>query len=469
MIDHKLELQRIEDSIREKRYADATGIILDLLDENPEDYIALFKLGQVLLKDHKKGLAFNVLARAAKLNPDEPGIWIAYSQAHRDHPNNWGKIEWCLKNALGLYKKQGRNPSLALGSLGMLYYIKNDISKARKYCQAALDEDANVTFSQTAMSFVNLASGEWEKAWHHYDNLLGAGKGQRENVAFGDEPQWDGKPVRCLAITGEQGIGDELMYASCINEAIEDCGEVVIECMPRLEGLFKRSFPKAYVYGQRWHREVFWQKDHRPDAHVAMATLPRFYRHKDSDFPGNSYLTADHDMKAAMRGVLDQFSDKPKIGIAWTGGSARTRGYLRKRTLEEMLPVLRKDFCWISLEYNDASEEIEEFYKKRGISILQVPWATAKGLNYDLTAALIDELDLVISVPTTAVQMAGALGKECWVIVPKYTGWIFYRDVYPWASSVKPFRNPPMKKIADELDKWPFRASQISRPLSLIG
>lgn len=455
------EVQRIVELKKQGRYKEATGIALEMLDIDPNDYEALFELGHIILKDQHKGLAYNIFARAAKLYPEEPEIWLAYSQSHMDKPENWGRIEWCLKKAIKLYKKQNRNPAIAYSNMAMLYYIQGKLDEAQLFIDQALESSPDQNYCLTTQGFIHLAKGEWDKAWHLYDKLLNHKGGRREQYSYGDEGAWDGSPVNCLVINGEQGIGDEIMYASCINEAIERCGEVVIDCMPRLEGLFKRSFPKAYVYGQRWNKEVIWEKDHKPDAHIAMASLPRFFRHKDEDFSGEPYLQPDPDIKQAVRSVLDAHSKgRPKIGIAWSGGTVRTRGYLRKRTLDELLPVLRQDFLWVSLEYNDPDEEIKEFYDKRKVEISTFPWLTKKGLDYDLTAALISELDLVISVPTTAVQMAGAVGVPCWVIVPKYTGWIFYREKYPWANSVRVFKNTPIRDLANELNIWQFQTSQ---------
>ena len=462
------EVQRLMELVKQERYSEATKIILEMLDEDPDDYMALFEMGNILMKEQRKGLAYNILARAAKLYPEEPEIWLAYSQAHVDKPENWGRIEWCLKKAIKLYKNQNRNPSVALANMAMLHYIKGDLSKAEEFCNLALIKGKELSYVTTTKGFVHLARGEWDKAWALYDELLNRKQGRREQYQYGDTKLWDGTPGKRLVINGEQGVGDELMYASCVQEAINDCEEVVIDCMPRLEGLFKRSFPEAHVYGQRWNKEVIWNEDHNPEFHIAMASLPRYYRHKDEDFPGKSYLIADQSQKRAVKGLLGD-TGKPNIGIAWTGGSNKTRGFLRKRTLDELLPILKHDVNWTSLEYHDRSEEIEEFTRKHQIQIAQYPWLTGIGLDYDLTAALIDELDLIISVPTSAVQMAGALGKECWVLVPKYTGWIFYREKYPWANSVKVFKNKPISDIVGELDKWLFKHSQTLNPLSLTG
>lgn len=440
---------RVTELIKQDRNEEATKLAMDLLDVNKDDHIALFQLGTILLKESRRGIAYNLFSRALKLCDDNPDIWINFARSHPDVPEEWGKTEWCLKKAVKICKAQKRPASSAYANLAMLHYLQGNIVLAQAEVDKSMEEDPNNRNALVTQGFIYLAKGEWSHAWHLYDLMLKTGK--RESFSYGDEPEWDGSKGKRIIISGEQGIGDEIMYSSCFQDAINDCKEVVIECMPRLKNLFQRSFPDAKVYGTRWDKEVFWDEDHKPEAHIAMASLPKFYRNSDGDFPGTPYLKVDYEMANAVNGIFINGQKKPKIGIAWTGGSERTRGYLRTRTLEELTPILRQDAIFVSLEYNDRSEEIEEYYKKRGIRIESYPWLTGVGLDYDLTAALVSQLDLVISVPTTVTQMAGALGVPCWVMVPKYTGWIFARNSYPWASSVITFKNPTMKDMASNL------------------
>lgn len=443
---------RIADLIAQGRDEEATPMIMDCLDHNPDDTVALFQLGVLLLKDHRKGLAYNLYARACKIDPHRSELWLNYARSHQDVPEKWGRTEWCLNKSIKLAKKTGKSTAAALANLAMLHYIEGDLESAQEEILEALRDDSENQNALVTQGFIHLAGGEWSKAWSLYDVMLKTGK--REQYCYGDEPEWYGEKSKRIIISGEQGVGDEIMYASCFDEVIDDCESVVIECMPQLKNLFQRSFPRAKVYGTRWDKEVFWDEDHNPQAHVAMASIPRFYRGSDKSFPGNPYLTPDSNMCAAVRGVLNSGDGRLKIGVAWTGGSQRTRGYLRTRTLEELTPLLRQDADFISLEYHDRSEEIEEYSQKRKISIVQLPWLTKKGSDYDLMAALVSELDLVISVPTTVTQLAGSLGVPCWVMVPKYTGWIFAQDKYVWAKSVLPFRNPSMKDMALNLENW---------------
>lgn len=453
-VERQAKQEQIVQHIREGKTEAAVKLCLEMLNENRDDEAALFQLSKVMIEQGNEGLAYNLMARALKLNPKIPEMWIQYAQCHAQDPSGWRKAEWCFRKGIQIAEAKGKQVPAAWSSIGAARYLQGDYEKALECCDKALEIKPDHEHALVTKSFIHLARREWDQAWELYDVMLRRGK--RESASFGDEPVWDGTLGKRLIITGEQGIGDEIMYASCFQEIIDQNEHVVIECMPRLEKMFKRSFPgAAAVYGSRWEQTVVWDEDHRPDAHVAMATLPRYCRHEDKDFPGTPYLKPDPDMVEAVKGIFSKLGRRPKIGIAWTGGSKQTRGHLRERTLEELLPILRAPAVdWISLEYYNRDEEIAEFYATRKIPIHTYHWLTARGLDYDLTAALISQLDLLISVPTTGVQMAGALGVPCWVLVPKYTGWMFCHDDYVWANSVKPFRNPPIKDIEQRLLSW---------------
>ncbi len=453
-LERQAKQEEVVEHIREGKTEPAVKLCLEMLDAKHDDEAALFQLAKLMLDQGHRGLAYNLMARATKLGTKIPEMWVQFAQCHTQDPDGWSKAEWCYRKGIKMAQAAGKDLPHAWSSIGAAQYLQGNYDTAMDHLDKALSMKPDLEHALITKSFVHLARGEWDKAWHLYDLMLD--KGKRESYAYGDEPAWDGTPGKRLIISGEQGIGDEIMYASVFNEVIEDSPHVVIECMPQLEALFKRSFPgAAAVYGSRWDKKVIWDQDHAPDAHVAMASLPRFYRRKDEDFPGTPYLKADPDMVDAVRGMFAALSDRPKVGIAWTGGSKATRGHLRERSLEELTPILRTpgvDF--ISLEYYNRDAEISDYYKTRNIPIHTYHWMTARGLNYDLFAALISQLDLVISVPTTCVQTAGGLGIETWVLVPRYTGWMFCHEAYPWAKSVTPYRNPPMKDMEQRLIHW---------------
>jgi hypothetical protein len=263
---------------------------------------------------------------------------------------------------------------------------------------------------------------------------------------------WKGEKGETVIVYGEQGIGDEILFSSVLEDMAKDC-TVVYDTMPRLESLLTRSLPNVHVIGNRWSNEIVMPKGIKPTARIPLAGVPVYYRNKETDFTGKPYITADDTQRKAMRGMLDSLGDKPKVGIAWTGGTKKTRSQFRTNALENMVSLLRQDVDFISLQYTDPTDEIKELQEKRGLTMHHFPWIT-EIKDYDLTAALVAELDLVISVPTSVTQLAGGLGVETWVTVPEITGWLFYRNDYPWAKSVKLYHNWTYKQISEDLEVW---------------
>lgn len=273
------------------------------------------------------------------------------------------------------------------------------------------------------MGMSYLAKGVWDKGWdgvHH-----GAGQMFRPITQYGDEPEWDGSKGERVIIYGEQGLGDEILYGSCIPDAIRDCKEVIIDCDKRLEMLYRRSFPGATVYGTR-RLEAEWPNNHEWDSSIMSGILPMFYRRKEEDFPGTPFLTADPVRRLQWRAVLDSISDRPKIGITWNGGTqftARTNRCLPLSVFESLS------------EFGDLIDLSHEKRDHEGLNIHQWDHATLTD-NYDDTAGLVAELDYVVTACTAIVHLAGGLGIETHVLVPEKASWRYATNKLPWYDSV---------------------------------
>src|SRR5678815_2207030 len=152
----------------------------------------------------------------------------------------------------------------------------------------------------------------------------------------------------------------------------------------------------------------------------SIGTLAYHRRQHTQDFPGIPYLKADPERRIQWRALLDSLPGK-KVGLAWVGGSRGTFRTRRSLSLEALLPILKVDgVSWVSLQYMDPTEEIAEMEAAHGIKIHHWPRA-AESQDYDDQAALVAELDLVITVCTAVVHLSGSLGKECWVLAVSYT------------------------------------------------
>jgi tetratricopeptide (TPR) repeat protein len=255
-----------------------------------------------------------------------------------------------------------------------------------------------------------LAQGRWEEGWKHYSYCLGTT--ERARIDYG-VPDWHGEDGK-VVIYGEQGLGDEVSFASMLN----DQRPSVIDCDYRLKGLFQRSFPQHEVHGGRWKEQYKGKVDYQ----CAIGELGRFYRNADSDFPRKPYLVADPIRRAQWK-ALKESTGKPLVGIAWTGGMVHTGAKHRRIEKIDLRAIVRGiDAHFVSLEYKPRADV-------EGIHVY--PWATLTE-DYDDTAALVAECDLVITIQTAVAHLAGALGVPCIVLVPHICQWRYHPAEMRW-------------------------------------
>lgn len=392
-----------------------------LLDKDPDDAQALFLIGMIEARAERFGLAYNVFRRVVELKPERAEAWNNVGMALEGlHLNS--KAREAFLEAWKRDKRVANYPA----NVALTYMEERDYRKALEWVQKAFQLDPQHQGAKTTWGMSNLALGNWKDGWAGMAYSLG-GKFRKE-VVYGDEARWTGEKGQTVVFYGEQGIGDEVMYASCVPDAVEHCKEVILECDPRLEGLFKRSFPRASVYGTRRQNEVEWPARHQIDARCPVGQLPEFFRPTPESCTALPYLVADPERRIQWRALFDSWGKKPKIGLAWSGGSKHNNPEARVIGLEGLRPLIEAvDADWVSLQYADPSAEIEA----SGLPVKQYPRATLTK-DYDDTAGLVAELDLVIGPHTSVHHLAGALGVPSLILVPHKSIWIYQQETLPW-------------------------------------
>lgn len=273
--------------------------------------------------------------------------------------------------------------------------------------------------------------------------------------------EWDGAPLRGrrLLVQAEQGLGDEIMFASCLPDVMSRAESVTVECNRKLAKLYARSFPRATIIGEdQSSSDLSWVRGlPPPDYRVPIGSLPRYFRNSAADFPPHSgYLQAEPKRVAYWRARLDALGAGLKVGLSWRGGSIKQLH--RSIDLTALLPLLtRTDIHYVSLQYTDCTEELRALHRHYGIKVHH--WQEAID-DYDETAALVAALDQIVSVQTAVAHLAGALGRPIWVMVPAVPEWRYQRcgEHLPWYPSLRMFRQqtlgawePVIERIADAL------------------
>ena len=410
---------------------------------------ALFISAYIMMEGERFGLAYNLYKRCAQLNPNISEIWSNMGMCLEETDPKEAKK--CFQRAR---KIKPDNPH-ALANEGLMCLQMADPDQCIALSKKALAIES-IDAARHNLGLANLMKRNWREGWRHYADTLGVK--HREGRDYG-LPEWNGEPG-LVVVYGEQGVGDEIMFASCLEDIPND---IVFDCDRRLEGLFKRSFDFP-IYGTRFERETPLLDNHKPEYQCAIGQLPSFYRNTEDSFPGKPYLTPDPERALQWRALFDTFPGK-KIGIAWNGGLPNTGVKKRSLKVEDLDPILKGSDTFINIDYKESNETYG--------GMKAYPRATAKGLDMDELAALVSQLDMVICPCTTAVYVAGALGVECHVLVPTEPGYRYpLEGNFPWYSTVTLHRQQgSWLNTVGNLDKYIHRLrpegdSSVSRALS---
>lgn len=440
---------------------------------DPDSVMALINLGVVLKDSGRLEEALGHLRRAHELAPDTDGSLRnlvatlieadqceeALSVAARALQRNPSGYE--AHKYHGLAHQKLHDPMRALACFDTALKMRADDAELHDYrgvaflelgklpqaieCYEralALRPDFSLSAFHRALARLQLA--DYRNGWGDYElRQLNQDYLRREDAY----PEWDGSSLagRTILIYREQGLGDEIMFASCLPQLIQAAGHCIIECEPRLQGIFRRSFPAATIYASTpdggLPREIAGRAI---DFSIPAGSIPRFLRRDLGEFPRHhGYLEADPARVALWRDRLSRLGPGLKVGVSWAGGVRKTRRALRSLPLDRWLPILQTPGArFVSLQYTaDAGATTSAFRDHYGIPIEH--WAEAID-DYENTAALVSALDLVVSVCTAVIHLGGALGRPVWVMAPYSPEWRygFSGDTMPWYPSVRIFRQP---------------------------
>jgi tetratricopeptide (TPR) repeat protein len=331
-----------------------------------------------------------------------------------------------------------------------------DLAHFRK-AQTCYDRALKLKSDHSAARFnralATLRQGDLECGWREYESRWQHNGKPR---VF-SEPEWDGRPdpTNTILVYSEQGIGDEVMFASCFAEVIERCGRCLVECEPRLLPLFARSFPKAAFFPRMGEIDPRTAGVREWDVRIAAGTLLRVLRPRFDSFPAHTgYLTADAEKVGQWRERFQRLGAGLVVGIAWRGGKDPAIRRRRSTTLAQWAPLFRvPGVAFVNLQYGDCAAELQRAREESGTNLHD--WPEIDPLSdLDASAAQIAALDLVISVDNATVHLAGALNVPVWTLLNFAADWRWFTDPERshWYPKMRLFRQQMADGPADE--KW---------------
>lgn len=421
-------------SFEKRRFAQAEADYQAALALEPDAPETLLDTARLMYETDRFDESLALTDRAVRVQPDNAHAHYCRGLMLREL-GKYAEAEGAMREA------QAADPASleALCGLALVLVDRGRHLDAESTLREVLSVEPGHVVARWQLAMLLLLQGRFAEGWRYYAArwLL------YDTIRPRALPFWDGKnkPDGYLLVLAEQGLGDEILFASCFNDLIEKIGEVIIECDLRLCSLYARSFPRALILGRDVQSATPAPVTPTPAAQIAAGSLCGLYRPAPESFPQRpGFLVADESKIRRWRECLAALAPGPKVGLSWRGGTAHTRRALRSVPPDRFASLLqRPDITFISLQYNDSADERAAIAATSGRVLHHWPEALA---DYDETAALIAAMDLVITVQTAAAHLTGALGRPVWIILPASPEWRYLAagDRLTWYPSAELFR-----------------------------
>jgi tetratricopeptide (TPR) repeat protein len=387
--------------------------------------------------------ALQALQRAIALQPDFAEAYMNLAQVyHLDRDDLMEAIAACRRTT-------ELRPDYAEGhaNLGILLAEDGQLDEAMAEYRRAMELNPESNDAHWNYGLALLLTGDFDRGWYEFDR--GRVRAANDLKILRTHPEWNGEDLRgkTILLYGEQGLGDTLQFVRYAPLVAARGGRVILGCQRELARLLA-NFPGV-------DQIVPGDAPVPPfDLHCSLLSLPRIFRTTADSIPGGpSYLKADP-------ALLETWSNRlgprepgvRRIGLVWAGNPNHKNDLNRSMKLEHLAGLAAIERVQLySLQKAPAAAA-----QLRAMPQLNVIDHTAELNDFADTAALISQLDLVITVDTSVAHLSGALGAETWLMLPTAPDWrwLLNRDTSPWYPSMRLFRQTRRRDwsgVADQL------------------
>jgi tetratricopeptide (TPR) repeat protein len=428
--------------------ATAEQMLRQVIAGDPRHAEALHRLGVLNYDLGRLDLALQLLQQAAALNPNDVRFL-----------GNLGRALGCLRRheeEIAVYQRIiALRPDLpeAHYSLGLALEGSGRFYEAADAHRRAEGLPANLGQARVHRAQLLLLTGDFANGWRaHEDRWLVA---HPKDVRKFPQPRWDGNrlPAARILLHAEQGLGDTIQFIRYAPLVKERVGHVIVQCPSVLRRLLQGTCGIDQLIDERDDLPAF-------DVWLPLLTLPLIFQTDAASMPAKlPYLFAKPQAADDWRRRLSQLSPGVNVGLRWAGRRDNNIDGQRSLSPQQLLALSGiKGVNFISLQKDDGSAALI-----LPAEMDLIDWTSEL---HDLadTADLISALDLVISVDTSVAHLAGALGKQTWLMIPFAPDWRWQlgRDDSPWYPTMRMFRQP---KVGD----WNTLLLNVRRELEQIA
>ncbi|MGD1276027.1 MAG: tetratricopeptide repeat protein [Tepidisphaeraceae bacterium] len=428
------------------RYDQAVVAFQTALSQRPQYPEALNNLDEALVQQGKWAEAVAVSRQIVAMQPDS-------AEVHDRLAVELARAGWLEESVRSAEKAVSLRPDFAEGhnTLGMSLAKLGRLEQAKATLQRALALKPDLSSARFNLSLIYLVQGDWQRGWREFEWRWRVLKPYMPEPQF-SQLMWDGGDLagRRILLHPEGGYGDSIQFVRYVPLLARGGGKVVLACVPELQRLFQT------VDGVD---ELAITAPSMPPFHVhcPLLSLPRLLKTSLHNIPAKvPYLRADAAQSRRWRAMLPAGKELLKVGLAWAGRPEYDDDRRRSTSLSNLAPLGQVEGVWFcSLQKGPAAQQVRAL--PAGFEVTDL---SADLNDFADTAALIDNLDLVIAVDTAAAHLAGALAKPTWVLLPKVPDWrwMLNRDDSLWYPTMRLFRQPiagdwdtPIRRIVEAL------------------
>ncbi len=410
--------------------------------------LAYFNLGETLQDEGRLDEAVTFYRRVLELNPN-----------CADACNNIGIIlneKGQYDEAIKCYQKALQlNPNFEspYNNLAIVFKNKGNLDEAIKHYQKALQLNPTHAVIHYGLSMTFLLNGNFQEGLKEYEWRWKT-KDFIQYCRNFPKPLWNGSEIKGLTILlqYEQGLGDTIQFIRYAPLIAQKGAKVIVDCQRELVSLIKNA---------EGIQRVIMQGEELPefDVYCPLLSLPLIFNATLETIPSKvPYIMVESLLAQKWKDKIQYDNSCIKIGLVWAGKPEHKNDRNRSCPLDVFSPLSElRDVSFYSLQKGEAAKQAEN--PPRGMKLIDY---TEEISDFSDTAALIENLDLVLSVDTSVVHLAGALGKPVWTLLPFAPDWrwMLNRDDSPWYPTIRLFRQPipgdwnsVIEKVSEEIQK----------------
>jgi tetratricopeptide (TPR) repeat protein len=439
-----LALQQLNDLEGAIRYYQQA---LDLAPDLPQ---ALANMGAIMLKQGRFDAAFTFYEKVVRLEPGKAGNHYNLGNVYLARQESKQSIA-SYQKALALDPHHHKS----LNNMGRAWHQLGQYGPSRSCYEQAVALFPDYAEAHLNRAVSSLLLGHWEDGWQEYRWRFKCHDRHRIYPHNLDSPVWDGRPLkgRKILVHSEQGIGDALQFCRYLPLVKARGGHVIFEVRESLFPLFQslRGVDELVTLSARrpFQGAVDW--------HLPLGDCPMIFHTTPHNIPNQTpYIFADP--LKARRWQKRLPPEGPCVGLVWSGNDTYRERACSLNDMAELADL--EGIAWIGLQKGPAASMADPHRRPGGLDVDN--WGE-EFQDFSDTAAVVANLDLVISIDTSVAHLAGAMGKPVWTILPAVPDWrwMLHRTDSPWYPSMRLFRQR-------EPGQWAPVINEIVRSLQLF-